>query len=320
MYDAFISYRRKTGSAIAKLLREMLKAKGVTAFMDLDELHSGTFDDKILLAIKNSPAFVLVLSPNALDDCGKSGDWLTKEITAALDEGKNIIPVICEDFKCPEKWNDGVDERIKRLPNYNGAPLSYAYLDATINKVIEHMNENGGNFGIGKGGTGLSDIDSFFRNRMRDMESIKGVDLAFHAGSEWHENIDRLDIISDLADAGVKLRIIVNTPESAELLGKHMRHKRKRYTSFKESVLLWRDFESQYPNVEVRESDIPLLRIYYAFHMEKPEENAIRVKYYTYGNPKINRNFSQNFEPSDTHFDLYRTEFEFLWDAAADKQ
>jgi len=67
----------------------------------------------------------------------------------------------------------------------------------------------------------------------------------------------------------------------------------------------------------VRLSAIPLLRIYYAFHMTDSTDNIVRVKYYTYGNSKINHNYSHNFIPSDSHFRLYQAEFDFLWERGA---
>ncbi len=318
MYDAFISYRRKNGFAIAKMLRELLKTKGITSFMDLDELRSGTFDDKLLAAIQATPSFILILPPGALDRCGEEDDWLTKEIITAIDSGRNIIPVLCDGFEWPKQWNGAVPEKIRLLANYNSVIMSYEYIDAMVDKVIDHIRDNGSAIAEKKESRTqpATDIDSFFRNRMQDMGKIKGIDLAFHAGSEWHENIDRLDILTDLADAGVQIRVIINSPAAAESIGKYMRHKRKRYVPFTEAVQLWKDFDEAYENVEVRVSEIPLLRIYYAFRMEEPSEDVVRVKYYTYGNAKINRNYSQNFESTDSHFGLYKAEFDFLWSNA----
>lgn len=313
VYDAFISYRRKNGFMAAKMIRELLKSKGVTAFMDLDELKSGTFDDKLLKAIEESPAFILVLPSDALSRCGEKDDWLTKEIVAAVNSGSNIIPVLGDGFEWPKEWDKNVPEQVKCLSSYNGVEMSQYYVDAMIDKIIERIRGRSAE-------SGNSDIDTFFKNRMKDMGQIKGVDLAFHAGATWLESIDRVDLLEDLAESGVNVRIIINTPESAEILGKHMRHRLKRYTSFSEAIELWKGFCEPYENVRVKVSDIPLLRIYYSFHMANPESDAVRVKYYTYGNAKIDKNFARNFEFTDSCFKLYRTEFEFLWDKAEELQ
>ena len=52
LYDAFISYRRDNGFFMAQVIRDRLKEKGVYCFLDLEELNSGKFDTKILVAIK----------------------------------------------------------------------------------------------------------------------------------------------------------------------------------------------------------------------------------------------------------------------------
>lgn len=309
MYDAFISYRRKNGFLAAKVIRELLKSKGITAYMDLDELRNGTFDDKLLDAINACPSFVLILPPDALDRCAEEGDWLTKEIIAAVDAKKKIIPVLCDGFEWPKVWPENTPEKVKSIASYHGVEMSQYYVDAMIDKIVEQIQgESSSN--------SKSDLDTFFRNRMRDIDKVKGVDLAFHSGSTWHESIDRLDILEGLAEAGVKLRVLINSPETAESIGKHMRHKLKKYMPFSEAISVWKNFAEMYENVEVRVSDIPLLRIYYSFSMEDSERDAVRVKYYTYGNAKIESNFSQNFEPSDACYKLYKTEFEFLWNSA----
>ena len=119
-----------------------------------------------------------------------------------------------------------------------------------------------------------------------------------------------------LAEAGVQLRILVNTPEAAESVGKHMRHKIKKYMPFSEAIEGWKAYAAMYENVEVRVSDIPLFRVYYAFNMQNEDGYAVRVKYYTYGNAKIEKNYAQNFEPKDSCYRLYKSEFQFLWDRA----
>ena len=305
MYDAFISYRRKNGFMAAKVIREMLKAKGITAYMDLYELHSGTFDDKLLDAIANTPVFILVLSPNALDNCGKKKDWLTKEIVAAMDSGRKIIPVMCEGFQWPTEWADIVPQQVRDIASYHAFEARPEYVDAMIDKIVEEIR--------GKDDGSKSDLGAFFRNRMGKLDRVKSIDIAFHSGSTWLESEERLDILVELVEAGMPVRIVVNSPEAAESIGKHMRHKLKKYMPFAEAVEGWRRFDELYDNVEVRVSDIPLLRVYYAFTMVDEADSAVRVKYYTYGNAKRNKNFAHNFEPTDACYQLYKSEFEFLW-------
>ncbi len=320
MYDVFISYRRKNGFAVAKMIRELLKARGVAAFVDLDELKSGTFDDKIIDAIESTPTFVLILTAGALDRCGEHDDWLSKEINAAVVSGRNIIPVMCDGFDWPKQWGDDIPDNIRLLSNYSGVVMSYDYVDAMIDKIIGYAN---GESSPSANATQKSlkvvqttDIDGFFSEGLKAIDDIIGVDFAFHAGSVWHQNVERLEILSTLADAGKKIRIIVNTAEVADSTSKYMRHKLKKYLGFDEAIESWRNFEGMYENVEVRISSIPLMRIYYSFNMVNPAENKTRIKFYTHGNPRIDLNYAQNFDASDAAYRLYKDEFEFLWEKA----
>lgn len=320
MYDVFISYRRKYGFAIAKMISELLRKSGVNAFVDLDELRSGTFDDKIIHAIESAPAFVLILTPGALDRCGDKDDWLTKEITAAVESGRNIIPVLCEGFEWPKQWGSEISDTIKLLSNYNSVVMSYEYVDAMIDKIIGYVKGDVVKCAVVGKKTSKelpdNDIDSFFREFVENIDEVCGVDFAFHAGSAWHQDMDRIEVLGALADAGKKIRVIVNSPEVADSISKYMRHKLKKYLAFDEAIALWKNLESMYDNVEVRVSDVPLLRIYYSFNMADPEKNKTKVKFYTHGNSKISMNYAQIFGASSPAYKLYKDEFELLWKLA----
>lgn len=318
MYDAFISYRRKNGFAVAKMLRDQLKLKKISAFVDLDELRNGTFDDKILTAIKNSPSFLLILFPGDLDRCAEDDDWLTKEITAAVDSGRNIIPILCDGFKWPKHWNDDIPEKIRVISKFNSVNMSYEYLDAMIAKIISYINDDSSDSSEEALNTHTNDTNAFFTAHLRDIDSIESVELSFHAGFIWHQDIGHLDILSTLAEAEIPVRIIVNTAEGAMIIGKHMRHKLKRYPSFDEGIASWKHISSVYDSIQVKLSEIPLMRICYCINKKDSEKSVMRVKFYTYGNPKIDSNFIQDFSPADHPFELYKKEFEYLWSNATD--
>ena len=75
-YDVFISYRRKTGADVARLLQQALKARGFNVFFDYETLRDGNFDERIYMAIEDAPIFLLVLSSEALDRCNYNDDWV----------------------------------------------------------------------------------------------------------------------------------------------------------------------------------------------------------------------------------------------------
>lgn len=158
--------------------------------------------------------------------------------------------------------------------------------------------------------------EEYFDSCMKSKSEIQMVDMAFHAGAEWFSNIEKNDILYELADAGVKLRILLNEPERSELIGKHMRHQRKSYMSFEECIQKWKKFGERYQDqVEVRVIDIPILHRYYSVHMKDSGQDTVNIKYYTYANVKPGKNYQSYFTCDSDFFDLYRDEFQYLWNS-----
>ena len=90
-YNAFISYRRENGFLMAQIIHDKLAEKGITSFLDLEELRSGKFNEKLYEAIGNSNNFILILPKGALDRCTSSEDWVRKEIIAAIEMKKTVM-------------------------------------------------------------------------------------------------------------------------------------------------------------------------------------------------------------------------------------
>lgn len=96
--DIFISYRRVDGRDYARNIMQALKIVGYPkVFFDYNSLRDGMFNTQILDAIYSCKDFILVISPLALKNCGREGDWVTKEIREAIKYHKKIIPVVIED-------------------------------------------------------------------------------------------------------------------------------------------------------------------------------------------------------------------------------
>ena len=132
-YGAFISYRREGGAESARLVREALLRREQRAFLDVVDLGSYHFDERILAAIDQAPNFLVILSPNCLDCCYDESDWLRREIAYASETERNIIPILKEGFEFPER---PLPSDLSDLPRYNAVTYSHAYFDATIDKVI----------------------------------------------------------------------------------------------------------------------------------------------------------------------------------------
>ena len=317
MYDTFISYRRDNGFYIARLVRDQLEKRGISAFLDLEELRSGKFNEKLYEVIRNSKNFILILPSGALDRCVNEDDWVRKEILAAFQYKRNIIPVLGEDFEWPREQYENFPKELRTLEDFSGVKTSKDYLDAMIDRLISFMqdvtptakkNEHEENI------FRFLSTEEYFARELNSDSGVVSVDMAFHAGAEWFASIEKSDILYDIVDRGIKVNVLLNTPNAAEILAAHMRHKRKNYMGFEECLQNWKRFQDAYGDlVELRTVDIPILRRYYSFHMSDPICDTVNVKYYTYANAKPSKNCQLIFQPDSDFFRLYREEFDYLW-------
>ena len=319
-YNAFISYRRENGFLMAQIIHDKLAEKGITSFLDLEELRSGKFNEKLYEAIGNSNNFILILPKGALDRCTSSEDWVRKEIIAAIEMKKTVIPILCYGFEWPrDKYKDMPDE-VCSLENYNAVKSTQDYLSAMIERLISFMDGVESTVVLKSGikeDTEFISTEEYFEKGLRNAESIDTVDMAFHGGAEWFSSIEKNDLLYNLAETGVHIRVLLNPAIVSEQLAKHMRHKRKKYMSFEECIKKWYEFGQEFSEtVEIRLVDIPLLRRYYSLHMKDINLDSVNVKYYTYANSKPDRNYQPIFYSESDYFRLYREEFDYLWNRA----
>jgi len=133
-YDVFLSYRRDGGEAMAILLRDRLTAKGYKVFLDIENLNSGTFNNKLFDVIDRCGDFVLICSKDSLERCANDGDWVRMEIAHALQKNKNIVPVMLRGFAFPEVMPDD----IQAVRMHNGINAnSHEYFDAAIDRLAD---------------------------------------------------------------------------------------------------------------------------------------------------------------------------------------
>jgi len=137
--DAFISYRRSTGSQLASLLKVHLQLRNYTVFIDVERLEAGKFDNNLLQSIRQAKYFLLVLTPNALDRClgdDERKDWVHREICAALESNCKIIPII-DNFQWP--LPEDLPEDMRAVCHFNGVRWVHDYQDACVEKVDKFM-------------------------------------------------------------------------------------------------------------------------------------------------------------------------------------
>ena len=140
-FDAFISYRRESGSELASLLKIQLENRfNKSIFLDVNELQVGRFDEELLNRIEKTPNFIVILSKASLDRCANKSDWLKRELMQALKAGSNIIPVMTEGFTFPsdELWAL-LPSEMRILPSLNGVNYSHIHQDSAIRKIASYM-------------------------------------------------------------------------------------------------------------------------------------------------------------------------------------
>ncbi|MBQ4070987.1 MAG: toll/interleukin-1 receptor domain-containing protein [Clostridia bacterium] len=314
-FDAFISYRRKSGFEIAQLIRDRLKEKGISCFLDLEHDRAETTDEKLYTAISNSSNFILILSKKALNRCVKKDDWVRKEILEAVRLGKSIIPIEYPDFTWPKKLNRALPEQIARLEAQHRVPFSQDYFPYMIDKILSCMTDIEIKPVNPKKSSLYVETSRFILDNARDNDALISIDMAFHAGSEWMRNTDMVASLSELQKEGCTVRVIINSAEAAERVCKHMRQPMKKYVKFEQNISDWVEMAKLYPHcIQLRVLDVPLLhRLYIVRGKDGGQAN---VKYYSYGNYTPEKDFRLSFESPDPEYQLYADEFEYLWGIA----
>ena len=135
-YDIFISYKRKS-LATANNLYYRLTTRGYSTFFDLEEMRRDNFNEQIYNYIKNSKDVFILLEEGSLDAC-KTGnwknDWFCTEISYALKEGKNIIPILLNGYEMPDA--SFFPDELKELSLKNAPEFSFSFFDEYIDRLL----------------------------------------------------------------------------------------------------------------------------------------------------------------------------------------
>jgi hypothetical protein len=135
----FISYRRDD-VPWALAVYQNLSAHGYDVFFDYNSIHSGDFEQIIVGNIRARAHFVLILTPSALERCHEPGDWLRREIEAALGEKRNIIPLFFDGFNFGDPSVSGMlTGELAALKRYNGFNVYTDYFDSAMQKLRDQF-------------------------------------------------------------------------------------------------------------------------------------------------------------------------------------
>lgn len=100
---------------------QYLTACGYDVFFDYISIPSGDFEKVIIENIKGRAHFVVILTPSALERCGEPGDWLRREIETAIDEKRNIVPLLVESFDFGSPGNvNALTGKLGSIQRYQG--------------------------------------------------------------------------------------------------------------------------------------------------------------------------------------------------------
>src|SRR5580698_2136517 len=131
----FISYRR-TNAFGALAIFQYLTHHGYDVFFDYDGIPSGDFETSILENIQARAHFLVLLTPSALERCSEPGDWLRREIETAIDEKRNIVPLMLEGFSfSTPAIADQLTGKLALLRKYQAVGVSAEYVFAAMEKL-----------------------------------------------------------------------------------------------------------------------------------------------------------------------------------------
>jgi len=137
-YRTFISYRREGGAETARAIREGLLKYRIKSFIDVDDLGSHYFDDRLLQAIEAIPNFLVILSPGCLKRCVNETDWLRREIEHAIRHERLVIPILKPGFSFTEV--EHLPPLLRDfLPRYNAVEYHHAYFTAMMEKLQKFL-------------------------------------------------------------------------------------------------------------------------------------------------------------------------------------
>lgn len=110
-YDNFISYRRKYGGYIAKLIFDALERIGERTFFDVHSMRQGEYPAQIREAINQSKYVIVILTPGCLEECVEDReDWMRCEIAYALKQNKKIVTVMADEFQFPKELPEDIED------------------------------------------------------------------------------------------------------------------------------------------------------------------------------------------------------------------
>jgi hypothetical protein len=113
-----------------------LTLHGYDVFFDYDGIASGDFESVILGNITARAHFLVLLTPSALERCDDPTDWLRREIETALENRRNIVPLMLEGFNfATAKIASQLTGALAAIKHYNGLNIPPDYFEAAMERL-----------------------------------------------------------------------------------------------------------------------------------------------------------------------------------------
>ncbi len=131
----FLSYRR-TNAPWALAIFQDLTYHGYDVFFDFNGIASGDFEGVIVENIRDRAHFIVLLTPSALERCNEPGDWLRREIETALDDKRNIVPIMLDGFSFDTPGiASELTGKLAVLRSYNALLVSVEYFPEAMERL-----------------------------------------------------------------------------------------------------------------------------------------------------------------------------------------
>lgn len=131
----FISYRRTNAFGALAIFQDLTQ-HGYDVFFDYNGIPSGDFETIILENVRSRAHFLVLLTPSALDRCSEAEDWLRREIETALDERRNIVPLMLEGFSfSTPAISDQLTGKLALLRKYQALSVPVEYFAEAMERL-----------------------------------------------------------------------------------------------------------------------------------------------------------------------------------------
>jgi TIR domain len=134
--NVFISYRHNYPWFPGRVY-DNLTDHDYDVFLDIESLGAGIFSVRLAQNIKSRAHFLVVLTPSALEDIDKPGDWMRKEIEFALTTKRNVVPLMLESFNftCADITDKLAKASLSHLADFNGIEVIPRYFKDAMNQL-----------------------------------------------------------------------------------------------------------------------------------------------------------------------------------------